>query len=193
MAAIQDNWGYLPSAVALLATSPHTLDGFLKINAIFENCALDPLAREVLVMTMATRNGCHICVAIHTQRLISLGADPELTDALRTSAPLSDPALDAIRVFTLRALDTTGDVGDEALNEFLAHGYTHQNALEIVLGIGVYTLSTFANRLTAAPLDEPLAPFAWPGRGRMTATWGTSLRRRRLGLGLRTCRLLARI
>ena len=161
MIATWDHWGYLPSAVARLATSPHTLDGFLKINGIFENSTLDPVAREVLVMTVATRNGCHICVAIHTQRLISLDVNPELIDALRSSAPLTDPRLDAVRVFTLRVLDTTGDVGDEALQQFLSHGYTHQNALEIVLGIGAYTLSTFANRLTGAPLDEPLAQFAW--------------------------------
>lgn len=160
MTTIRDTWGYLPSAVARLATSPHTLDGFLKANGIFENCTLDPLAREVLVMTVATRNGCHICVAIHTQRLIALAADPGLIDALRSSAPLADPRLDAVRVFTLRVLDTTGDVGDEALKEFLSHGYTQQNALEVVLGIGAYTLSTFANRLTGATLDEQLAPYA---------------------------------
>jgi hypothetical protein len=32
--------------------------------------------------------------------------------------------------------------------------------LRVVLGIGTYTLSTVANRLTEAPLDEPLAAFA---------------------------------
>jgi AhpD family alkylhydroperoxidase len=161
MAAIRDHWGYLPSGVARLATSPHTLDGFLKLNGIFESCTLEPLAREVLVMTMATRNGCHLCVAIHSQRLTSMGADPDLIAALRDSAPLADERLDAVRVFTLQVLETAGDVGDEALRAFLAHGYTKQNALEVVLGIGTYTLSTLANRLTAAPADPQLAPYAW--------------------------------
>ena len=64
-------------------------------------------------------------------------------------------------MFTLRVLDTAGDVGEPALRAFLAAGYTAQNALEIVLGIGTYTLSTLANRLVEAPLDEPLTPFAW--------------------------------
>jgi hypothetical protein len=53
----------------------------------------------------------------------------------------------AIRVFTLRLLDTAGDVGREALQAFLASGYSRQNALEVVLGIGAYTMSTIANRL----------------------------------------------
>ncbi len=161
MAAIQDRWGYLPSAVGKLATSPHTLDGFMKLNGIFESCTLDPVAREVLVMTIATRNGCHVCVAIHTQRLTAMAADPSLIAALRDSAPLADPRLEAVRVFTLRVMDTTGDVGEPALRAFLAAGFTTQNALEVVLGIGTYTLSTLANRLIEAALDEPLTPFAW--------------------------------
>jgi AhpD family alkylhydroperoxidase len=161
LAAVHDHWGYLPSGAARLATSPHALDGFLKLNGIFESCTLEPLAREVLIMTMATRNGCHLCVAIHSQRLASMDADQDLIAALRDSASLADYRLDAVRVFTLQVLDTAGNVGDDALRAFLAHGYTKQNALEVVLGIGTYTLSTLANRLTAAPLDPPLAPHAW--------------------------------
>jgi alkylhydroperoxidase family enzyme len=61
---------------------------------------------------------------------------------------------------TLRVLDTAGDVGDDALRAFLAAGYTRQNALEVVLGIGTYTMSTPANRLTGAPLDGQLGAFA---------------------------------
>jgi hypothetical protein len=44
---------------------------------------------------------------------------------------------------------------------FLASGYTKQNALEVVLGIGTYTMSTLANRLTGAPVDDALRAFAW--------------------------------
>jgi hypothetical protein len=33
------------------------------------------------------------------------------------------------------------------------------------LGIGTYTMSTVANRLTGAPVDDQLAAYAWqPGR-----------------------------
>jgi AhpD family alkylhydroperoxidase len=160
MAATQQHLGYLPAATARMAASPHLLDGFGKLNAIFESSTLDPLAREVLVMTIATRNRCHVCVAMHTARLTALGADPDLIAGLRTGAPLSDGRLEAIRVFTLRILQTAGDVGDEALQVFLAEGYTSQNALEVVLGIGTYTISTLANRLTGAPVDPQLAAFA---------------------------------
>jgi len=164
MVATQNHLGYLPAATARWAASPHLLEGFAKLNAIFENGTLDPVAREVLVMTIATRNGCHICVAMYTARLTALEAAPEVIAALRDAGPLGplpDPRLDAIRVFTLRVLSTAGDVGDEALRSFLACGFTPQHALEVVLGIGTYTMSTLANRLTDAPLDDQLSAFAW--------------------------------
>jgi AhpD family alkylhydroperoxidase len=161
LAATEKRLGYLPAAVARLAEAPLLLDGFLKLSAMFEATSLDPLARETLVMTIATRNGCHVCVAMHTARLGQLGADPAVTAALRADKPLPDERLQAVRDFTHTVLDTAGDVPGGALSAFLAAGFTRRQALEVVLGIGTYTMSTLANRLTGAPLDGPLTEFAW--------------------------------
>ncbi|HEX6452679.1 MAG TPA: carboxymuconolactone decarboxylase family protein [Trebonia sp.] len=198
MTATANSLGYLPSATARWAASPQLLDGFAKLNGLFDATTLDPIAREVVVMTMARRNRCDICVAMHTARLVALGADAATITALRGGVPLGagapaggetegdepegdepgdgallgagatlgdgrplgDPRLEAVRVFTLRVLDSAGDVGEAALREFLGHGYTARNALEVVLGIGTYTMSTLANRLTGAAVDEPLREFA---------------------------------
>ncbi|MEU0832537.1 carboxymuconolactone decarboxylase family protein [Streptomyces sp. NPDC005969] len=162
MKAVADKQGHLPAAVGRLATSPQLLDGFLKISAIFESTTLDPLSREVLIMTIATRNRCHICVAMHTAKLTALGADADLIAALREEKPqpLPDERLESVRQFTLAVIASAGAVDDDTLQAFLAHGYTHQNALEVVLGIGAYTMSTLANRMTDAPVDPQLAAFA---------------------------------
>ncbi|WP_326630872.1 MULTISPECIES: carboxymuconolactone decarboxylase family protein [unclassified Streptomyces] len=160
MEAVVNKQGHLPAAVGRLATSPQLLDGFLKISAIFESTTLDPLSREVLIMTIATRNDCHVCVAMHTAKLTALGADADLIAALRTERPLPAERIEAVRQFTLAVIATAGAVDDAALQDFLAHGYTPQNALEVVLGIGAYTMSTLANRMTGAPIDPQLAEFA---------------------------------
>ncbi len=126
MTATTKHLGYLPAGVARMAASPHLLDGFLKLSAMFDGTTLDPIAREVLVMTIATRNGCHLCMAMHTARLTALGADPGLIATLRAGEPPLAPRLAAISEFTLRVLQTAGDVGEPALRAFLAHGYTEQ-------------------------------------------------------------------
>lgn len=144
------SFGQLPTAVARLAESPEMLGGFLHVSKLFEAATLDPVAREVVVMTIATRNDCRVCVAIHTKRLRDLNADPAHVTALRAGAALDDPRLEAVRQFTLRVLATTGEVPDDELAAFLAAGFTRRNALEVVLGIGTYTMSTLANRLVRA-------------------------------------------
>lgn len=161
IAATEKRLGYLPAAVARLAEAPALLDGFLKLSAMFEATSLDQLARETVIMTMATRNRCHLCVAMHTAKLRQLDADPALVTALRDEKPLPDERLAALRDFTIAVLDTAGGVSDEELTTFTSAGFTARQALEVVLGIGAYTMSTLGNRLTRAPVDEPLAPFAW--------------------------------
>jgi len=150
MESTVEHLGHLPQAVALLAESPEMLRGFLQASATFEESTLDPLAREVVVMMIATRNGCRVCVSMHTGRLRELAAGTELITALRRGESPADPRLAALRQFTLRVLETAGEVPEDEMAEFLAAGFTRRNALEVVLGIGTYTMSTLANRLVRA-------------------------------------------
>jgi AhpD family alkylhydroperoxidase len=150
MEATAKHLGHVPPVMARLAESPEMLSTFLKASGTFEQTTLDPVAQEVVVMTIATHNGCRVCIAMHTERLRALNAPPALITALRSQQPIDDARLEAVRTFTRQLLAATGAVADDELRAFLAHGYTHRNALEVVLGIGTYTMSTFANRLVGA-------------------------------------------
>ncbi|WP_433128405.1 carboxymuconolactone decarboxylase family protein [Micromonospora sp. CA-240977] len=158
---VQGRFGWLPTPVALMAESPQLLDGFLTANAGFEQTDLTPLQREVVAFAVATTNECHVTVALHTATLGRLDASPELITALRAGTPLPEPRLEALRRFTLAVLAHRGAVPDSELDDFLAAGYQPRHALDVVLGIGAYTISTVANRLVRAPLDPPLAAHAW--------------------------------
>ena len=160
MAATAKRMGYLPAAVARMASSPELLSGFLKMTALFDTTTLEPVAREVVIFTVATRNTCHICIAMHTAKLTALDADPDLIAALREGKPVPDERLAAVQAFTLDVLDAAGAVPDRSLDAFLAQGYTVRNALDVVLGVGTYTMSTLANRMTGAPLDYQLSALA---------------------------------
>ncbi|MFC4535947.1 carboxymuconolactone decarboxylase family protein [Sphaerisporangium dianthi] len=159
---VHDKFGHVPTPVARMAASPELLQGFLTANTVFERTTLPPLDREVVVMTIATRIGCRVTVAMHTAVLTRLGASPELVQALRARATvLPDPRLSALRRYTLAVMDHRGAVPEDDTRAFLDAGHTPRNALEVVLGVGVYTISTYANRLTGAPVDPPFQAHAW--------------------------------
>jgi AhpD family alkylhydroperoxidase len=159
--AAAGKFGFLPSAMARLAESPSVVAAFGRLLAVWESSSLDHLEREVVTLTVAHDAGCEVCMAIHSAVVARTVGDAALLEALRTQSPLADARLEALRVFTLRVIEQKGDVGEAALASFVAAGFTKQHALDVVLGVGTYTLSTYANRLTRAPLDPPLASFEW--------------------------------
>ncbi len=154
-------FGYLPSPLALHASSPAVLEAFGQLVARFERCSLGATEREVVTMTIAADNGCDYCVAMHTRTLGAMQADPALVAALRDDRPLADARLATLRVFTRAVMAGRGAVPDAAREAFFAAGFTAENALDVVLGVATYTLSTYANRLTDAPLDPALEPYRW--------------------------------
>ncbi|MFI5807279.1 carboxymuconolactone decarboxylase family protein [Streptomyces sp. NPDC051561] len=147
MEGVRKGFGFLPPLVAKQAESPELLNGFLRLSAMFESVTMEPVAREVLIVTVAARNECGFCVRMHAGKLEKLGVGEEVVEALAAGRPLVEPKWEAVRLFTHAVMDRAGGVSAQQLEAFYAHGYSKRNALEVVLGIGTYTLSTFANRL----------------------------------------------
>lgn len=141
-------FGAIPEPVARYASSPLMLGQALAGLRAFETSTLSPLEREVLAMTMGRLNGCKFCLNLHRRLLTAQKAPAELINALEAGSPLGDQRLETLRDFILNAVAHHGNVTPEVWTRFRETGYTHEHALEIVLGISVYTLTTFANRLT---------------------------------------------
>ncbi|WP_353952442.1 carboxymuconolactone decarboxylase family protein [Knoellia sp. S7-12] len=141
--------GQLPAAVARMAEAPELLDAFLTASRLFQGSDLTPLEQEVLILTVALRNRCEVCVEMHTATLRRLGHG-DLEPTLRDGDDLDDPRLSALQYFTHQVMDSAGGVTDADLASFADAGFTSRQALDVVLGVGAYTLSTFANRLTRA-------------------------------------------
>jgi AhpD family alkylhydroperoxidase len=171
--ATQGKFGFIPSAMARLAESPSVVAAFGRVMATWDSCSLNHLEREVVTLTVAHDSGCEVCMAIHSSILSRTVGDQPMLEALRAQTPISAPRLEALRLFTREVLDTKGSVSDAALHTFLSHGFSKQQALDVVLGVGLYTLSTYANRLTRATLDTPLAPFAWTPSGQRSPGGGS--------------------
>lgn len=148
LAQTKQRFGAIPAPLSRYASSPMALHAALSGLDAFEHSSLAPLEREVLAMTMGRRNSCQFCVDFHTRLLKAQQAAPELVEALVSGQPLPEPRLEALRLFVVAVLDRHGDVPREVWRDFREAGYSHEQALELVTGVSVYTLTTFANRLT---------------------------------------------
>ncbi|XYH93972.1 carboxymuconolactone decarboxylase family protein [Sorangium sp. So ce1128] len=141
-------FGFLPLPVARLATSPLLVRAFDDLLALFEEATLSPIEREVVVMVVASENGCDLCRTMHRGLLLRAGAPPAVAAALFERTPVPDARLQALAAFTEATLRERGQVSDADLDAFIRAGFTAEQALEVIVGVGTFTLSTFANRMT---------------------------------------------
>jgi AhpD family alkylhydroperoxidase len=146
-------FGFVPSAMARMALTPLLPRTFQAALSAFEQTSLTAVEREVIVLTMARTLGCDVCLALHARMLTAHGG-AVFVPKLLEGTPLGEERLDALVAMTLSTLERRGDVSSEVWARFLAAGFTRAQALELVLGLGAYTFSIYANRLTAAPVDD---------------------------------------
>jgi AhpD family alkylhydroperoxidase len=161
LSATRQSFGFVPSPVAKAARSPGLLKQLLGGLTAFERSSLAPLEREVVAMTVAFENECHYCMALHSAQLAATPDSERLLGELRAGAVLSAPRLEALRQFVLALLRTRGRPSETAWTQFEAAGYSEEDALDVLLGVGAYWLSTVGNVLMGAELDAPFVPFAW--------------------------------
>ncbi|ANN18768.1 hypothetical protein SD37_26195 [Amycolatopsis orientalis] len=84
-------------------------------------------------ITATVLNECEYCVAAHSALVLKSGVDSDVVTALW---------------FT-----------DEEVDDFLAAGYTKRNVMDVILGVGMKTLSNYTNHVAHTPLDP-----AWQGQ-----------------------------
>ena len=154
-------FGFVPSPVARVAHSPVALRQLLGALGAFDQTSLAPIEREVVAMTVAWENECHYCMALHTALMASAPEHAETVAALRAGTPLPDARLETLRVFVQEVIRERGRPSRGTWEALEGAGFTEAQALEIVLGVGVYFMSTLFNIVTRAELDQPFVPFGW--------------------------------
>lgn len=162
LAAAEKGAGYLSNLLGVLANAPVALEAYQTLSQINARAGLTLQEREVVQLVAGTRHGCTFCVAGHTALARHKAKlSPEVIEALRAQGVLPDERLQALAAFTEAVIQTRGRVGDDALQDFRAAGYTDGNALEVIVGVGLATICNFGNNLAQTPLNEQLRDYAW--------------------------------
>ena len=157
----QASFGFIPNLLATFANSPAVLEGYLGVSGAFGKSSLSATEQEVVTISASIENGCTYCVAGHTTIGQMRKVEAGVLNALRDQATLTDPKLEALRDFTLAVVRDRGWVREESQQAFLDAGYTSAQALEVVLGVTMKTLSNYTNHLAETPLDSAFEANAW--------------------------------
>lgn len=144
-----------------MAESPALLEGYVYLWELFDTTSLSPIERQVVYQTANFENQCEYCVPWHTKLSQMAGMSPDEIEALRQGAELANRKLEALRQFTRSLILNRGKITEVELNAFLAVGYSTQQALEVILGIAVKTMSNYTNSIAGTPLDKAVERLRW--------------------------------
>ena len=153
--------GFVPAPLARGAIAPELLAQVLSGLRAFERSSLSEIEREVVALSVAYEQACDYCMALHSALLSRAPEHAAVLAALRAGAPLPDARLEALRGFAREVLLERGRVGEPAWQRFAQAGFSEAQALEVVLGVGAYVLSTLLNIVVQSPLDPAFAAFEW--------------------------------
>ena len=156
--------GFVPNLAATMAESPKLLEAFLGLRSIAGTGSLDPVARELVAITVGVETDCDYCVAAHSTFALKLGAPQSLVDAVRSGAALDDPRLQALTRFARASVRRQEDVGQRA-QDLIAAGLSPAGILEVLVAIAVPMLAGSAARLAGVEVDGAFRAQAMSLRG----------------------------
>ncbi len=160
----KDKYGFVPNILGVMAHAPALLEAYMTLSGLFDKTSLSPTERQVVLLAISAENACTYCVSAHTVIAQMQNVDEAAVEAIRTGKPIDDDKLEALRRFAVEIVTTRGWPSDEVKRAFHDAGYSEAQALEVILGVGMKTLSNYTNHAADTPLDDAFADAAWePG------------------------------
>lgn len=159
--AAHGKFGFVPHLLGVMANAPVLLEGYLALAGVFERCSLTATERQIVLLATSFENGCDYCMAAHTAIAMMSKVAPDVITALREGRAVADPKLQALHEFAVDVVRRRGWPDPQVAARFTAAGYLPTQALEVVLGIGVKTLSNYCNHMAATPLDSAFEGAKW--------------------------------
>lgn len=161
LSAAQKGFGFVPNLLAVMSTAPALLDGYMTLARIFESASFSATERQIVLLAASRENGCAYCMSVHTALAGMQKVPAHVTDAIRSDSAIPDRKLEALRRFAAEVTRTRGWPDDAVTAEFLSAGYGRQQVLEVVLGVGLKTISNYTTHIAGTPLDAAFKPVEW--------------------------------
>jgi uncharacterized peroxidase-related enzyme len=154
LVSVEGKYGFLPNLLGVMSTSPEIVSAYLKLGELFEQSSLSQLEQDLVLLTISVCNECGYCTAAHSTIARMHETPTEIINQIRTNQPISNSKLEALRNFTYEIVSSKGWPSEKCKSEFLSAGYSNRQALDVVLAVGMKTLSNYTNHLAGTPVDR---------------------------------------
>ena len=161
IAKTKAKYGFVPNLLGALSEAPAAAEAYMNLGAAVGQTSFTAAERHVAWFTINTYHECDYCMAAHSAIAKGEGIPEDVIESARSGGDYQDAKLQALKVFTIAMLDDRGWVNAQAVDAFIAAGYTQQNVLELIVIIAHKTLSNYTNHLVHTPLDAKFKPFEW--------------------------------
>lgn len=158
---VKKRYGFLPNLLGVLAEAPPALKAYVALGEQLDQSTLDPIERQIVLLSTSFENKCHYCMAAHSGGAKMQKMPEEVLQALRDGKPIDHPKWEALRRMTQVLVRERGWVPEKEIEAFLSAGYAKRQLWEILIGVAQKTLSNYVNHLAHTPLDEAFKPLAW--------------------------------
>jgi uncharacterized peroxidase-related enzyme len=159
----QKEMGMIPNMYAGMANNTALLEGyFYAYNSFRANSGFSSREQEVIFLSVAYENDCDYCMAAHSFVADNWSKVPvEVTNAIRSNSEIPNEKLKALSLFSRQMTVKRGLPSEDDINNFLSAGYTEENILGVISGIGVKTMSNYFNHVYKTPVDDAFSSRVW--------------------------------
>ena len=155
---IQSTLGFTPELIGRMAASPSLINAFTSLKEAYEKNSLTPIERRIVLLITSVENKSNVCIAAHSMELRqNLKADNIIIEAARNNKNFPDNRMNSLAEFVRTIARNKGMITESTRENFFRAGFTQQNALEVVLGVTLETLTSYTSHLVQAPVDEELS------------------------------------
>lgn len=150
----EKNHGFIPNILRIMANSPALLEAYMAVSQIFEKTSFSAAEKQTVLLAVSHENECDYCTSAHSAIAKMQGVDDAVIQAIANGDKLPDDKLDALFKFTRTMVQKRGWPSDDDLKAFFDAGYSEAQVQDVIVGIGMKTLSNYNNHIADTPVDE---------------------------------------
>jgi alkylhydroperoxidase family enzyme len=158
---MKQKFGFLPNIMGTMASNPILLNGFTGAFGSFHSGSFNEAEKQVLLLTNAVFLEAPWTIAAHSTFALLDGLSKSDVKALREGKLPENPKYVALSLLSKALLENRGNVTEADIKEFTAVGYSREQVFEVVLGVGISTITAATTNLAGTPIDDQFKAQTW--------------------------------